>query len=58
MKGCYLKLNQVLDLIGVAQTDLFSMIDKGKFPRQSKLGLRLIGWRSSEVHQWVRERAL
>ena len=51
-----IRMQEVQDIVGVSRTTLWRMENKGQFPRRVSLGGNLVGWRWSEVAQWVNER--
>lgn len=48
-----LRLNQVLEKVGVGKTALYARIKTDGFPRPIKLGPSLSGWVESEVDAWI-----
>lgn len=56
------RLPTVLNRTGLSRTSLYSLIAKGDFPRQIKLGIgpksRSVGWRSCDVMQWLDQQAV
>lgn len=54
-----LRLPDVLKATGLTRSPLYELMSDGDFPRPVKLGRRAVGWKSSEVEQWIegRERA-
>ncbi|MPV69211.1 helix-turn-helix transcriptional regulator [Burkholderia sp. BE17] len=51
-----LRLVGVLDTVGVKKTTLYRWIREGKFPAPVQLGSRSVGWRATDVQQWVESR--
>ncbi|WP_260428508.1 helix-turn-helix transcriptional regulator [Burkholderia stagnalis] len=51
-----LRLIGVLDCVGVKKTTLYRWIREGKFPAPVQLGARSVGWRATDVQQWVESR--
>lgn len=49
-----LRLNAVLDRTGLSRSTLYRKIERGTFPAQVRISERCIGWRESEVEQWLR----
>ncbi len=43
-------------MTGLSRTTLWRMENKGEFPRRVSLGENSVGWRLSEVENWMRER--
>ena len=50
-----LRIQEVLKLTGLCRTTLWRLVKDHKFPEPRKLGPRAIGWRSSEIHEWIRD---
>lgn len=50
-----LRLKQVLDLVGLSRSTIYSKIASGEFPAPLKLGKRSVGWTLSSVQQWLTE---
>ena len=54
-----LRTRDVLPLVGVARTTLWSYVRDGFFPRPLRLGgpkSRAVGWRRADVERWLSER--
>ena len=56
-----LRRAQVLDLVGISQSAMYSLIADGEFPRPITLSGRssrrpAVGWVSTEVLAWIEER--
>ena len=49
-----LRLNSVLDRTGLSRSTLYRKIERGSFPMQVRISERCIGWRESDVEQWLR----
>jgi len=41
---------------GLARSTIYAYIKQGLFPRQSRLGPGRVGWRASEVRNWIASR--
>lgn len=53
-----LRVREVLARISVSRSTLYKWMDEGRFPRHVQLGPRSIGWRESEIDEWLASRAL
>jgi len=51
-----LRLDEVQAKTGFKRAHLYTLMQKGEFPRTVRLGVRAVGWNSVEVEQWVLER--
>ena len=52
----FLRLRDVLKLIGVSKSTLYDWIKKELFPSPRQLGPRCVGWSAEEVQRWIDER--
>lgn len=48
--------HRVLSQIGMGNTWLYEAIAKGEFPAPVRLGARAVGWRRSDVEEWLASR--
>ncbi len=48
-----LRLPEVEALVGLKKSKLYSLIQKGDFPRPIKIGKRTVRWRSSTIQIWI-----
>ena len=56
MQAQILRSAEVLRLIGLSRATLWRMTKLGDFPVPVKLGRRCVGWRASEVQDWIESR--
>lgn len=49
-----LRLKTVLDRTGLSRSTLYRKIERGSFPKQVRISERCIGWRESDLEQWLR----
>jgi len=49
-----LRLCSVLERTGLTRSTLYRKIERGSFPRQVKISERCVGWRESEINDWLR----
>ena len=52
----FLRLPEVLNLVGVTRSTLYRWMDAGSFPKQIHLGPHTIVWNEREVVQWMEDR--
>lgn len=52
----YLRLPELLSLLGVSWVTVWRWEKKGLFPKRRKLGPRVVGWREDEVLEWCASR--
>jgi prophage regulatory protein len=51
-----LRLPQVIAIVNLSRSSIYSAIQKGTFPAPVKLSRRAVGFPASRVHAWVSER--
>ena len=51
-----LRLPAVLATVGVSKGRIYAWMAEGKFPRPVRLGVRAVGWRKSEINEWLESR--
>ncbi|WP_322401111.1 AlpA family transcriptional regulator [Massilia luteola] len=54
----YLRIKQVTALTGLSRATIYNMMAAGSFPMKTALGVRAVGWLSSEIQVWMAERKL
>ncbi len=47
----------VESLVGLSRSTIYAMIADGTFPKPIKLGKRAVGWRQSDVLNWLESRS-
>lgn len=52
-----LKIKQVVEVVCISRSSLYTMVKRGDFPKPLKLGMRSSGWLKTEVDAWISERA-
>ena len=53
MENTIIRLPQVIEKIQVPKSTLYKWMKKGLFPKPVVLGIRSVGWRSSDVTAWL-----
>lgn len=51
-----IRAKEVVEVTGLSRTTLWRMERTGKFPARVSLGVGSVGWRNSEVSQWINNR--
>jgi len=51
-----LRIQQVLELVGLKKAAVYQLQRAGKFPRNVKITSRAVGWVEEEVQRWLAER--
>jgi len=49
-----LRLKAVLERTGLSRSTMYRKIKQGTFPAQVRISERCIGWRESDLDQWLR----
>ena len=52
-----IRAKEVQQITGLSRTTLWRMERKGEFPDRVSLGVGSVGWKLSEVNEWVNNRA-
>ena len=53
----YLRLREVLALIGVSSVTIWRWEREGWFPKRRKIGKHAVAWVEAEVDEWCEKRA-
>jgi prophage regulatory protein len=51
-----LRLKEVKAKTGLSRSSIYGKIAKREFPRQIKLGIRMVGWLEEEIDAWIAEK--
>ena len=51
-----LRFPQVINITGLARSTIYVHIADGSFPSPIKLGVRAVGWNSSDIEDWIQSR--
>jgi len=54
--GKLLRLPRVQDLTGFGKSSIYSGVKAGTFPAPVRLSARAVGWRESDIFQWIESR--
>ena len=52
----FLRLPRVQTLTGLSRSTLWRMVKEGTFPKPLRLGKKAIGWRESDILNWLETR--
>jgi prophage regulatory protein len=52
----FLRLPEVISLVGIPRSTIYLYIQQGRFPAQIKLGSRSVAWNSEEIDAWIQEK--
>lgn len=56
MPDQFLRLPEVMAVVGVSRTTIYRWVSEGVFVRPCKLSRRVVAWRASELAQWIEAR--
>ena len=56
MTNSFLMLPKVKQLTGFGRSQIYLLIEQGKFPKQIHIGPKSVAWLDSEVSEWMKER--
>ena len=48
-----LRMTELCEKLGVSRTSIWRWCRAGTFPQPVKLGRRAVGWRQTEVEEWL-----
>ena len=48
--------NELADLLSISIPTLYRMINNGELPPKVRVGKRAVGWRRSQIEDWMDER--
>ena len=51
----FLRLPQVIEIVGLQKTEIYARIKKGEFPRQRRQSHKVSVWYASEIDEWVKQ---
>ncbi len=51
-----LRIADVEKRTGYKRAYIYRLISRGDFPKQSRIGIRSVGWDSNEIDQWIDNR--
>lgn len=51
-----LRRRQVEDLTGLSRSSIYREIEYGRFPRPVRLTAQSVGWRETDIDQWLESR--
>jgi prophage regulatory protein len=50
----FLTIKEVTEIVGFKRSTIYKFINKGKFPKQIKIG-KASRWRLSDIQKWLQE---
>lgn len=51
-----IRLPEVRQRTGLSRSAIYALMREGRFPAQTKIGLRCSAWSADEISEWVSER--
>ena len=51
-----LRRREVEQRVGLSRSTLYRLMDKGEFPKAIKLTAHAVGWKASDIEQWLNSR--
>ena len=48
-----LRWPDVYNLVGLSRSTIWRLTNSGQFPAAIQIGRRAVGWRASEIHDWL-----
>ncbi|EOX3337795.1 TPA: helix-turn-helix transcriptional regulator [Vibrio cholerae] len=51
-----IRMPELSKKIGCARSTIYAFILRGEFPKPIPLGMRTVGWKESEVDEWIEQR--
>ena len=52
----FLRRGEVEQRTGFKRAHIYTLMRSGQFPKAVRLGVRAVGWDSSEIDQWIEAR--
>jgi prophage regulatory protein len=56
LRDCFLRESEVLKFVGVSKITLRRWEQAGRFPKRYRLGPNTVGWKESEILNWIANR--
>lgn len=50
------RMRKLPGIVGLSRSEIYRLLDAGLFPRPVKLGSRSVGWRESDLAEWLASR--
>ena len=48
-----LRLPEVVDRTGLSRSTIYEMIKSDRFPKQTRIGVRAVGWKIEDIEGWI-----
>lgn len=47
------RLKELTELLGISRATIYSWMKQGTFPQSVTLGANSVGWKESDIQQWI-----
>jgi len=54
----FLRIDEVIDKVGLSRPTIWRLERAGEFPRRRQLGRNSVGWVEDEIEQWMQSRVV
>lgn len=51
-----IRLREVVSITGLSRSSIYAYISQGIFPKPTPLGIRSVGWKESQITEWLTSR--
>jgi len=51
-----LSMSDVVQITGMSRATIYALMSRGTFPQAAKVGVRRIGWKTSQIKGWMDQR--
>jgi len=51
-----LDYKRVMAITGISRASIYRLVAQGQFPAPAKIGFRKVGWRTSQINNWLEQR--
>lgn len=51
-----LGFREVMAITGFSRASIYRLISEGQFPAPAKIGSRKVGWKTSQINNWLEQR--
>lgn len=48
---------EVENIVGLSRSSIYAAMTRNEFPRPVRIGIRAVGWRRSDISEWLSSRA-
>ncbi len=56
MNEKFVRLSQLIDIVGLRRSAIYKKVNDGEFPAPVRLGCRAVAWVKSEIDKWIKDR--